>query len=197
MPSPTHGAWPASTGWLIVSILFANKLWISDASSMSLFWVARLPIKRPEGQARRISSRTSRRGTEHVPLADGRGRLWKIALSLAIVGALAAPFAFRTYKARLTYPTFVRLTVQEREKLAAILQDPNYCKSNDVICPEKGRYLLGGYYESYPHWVEYLTLKLSVAAATFAGVFGVALLIPMLVGGGNFLMRRYWKWLSA
>ena len=57
-PVPTHGGfeqgrndyerlerrWPASTGWLIASILFAHKLWIMDVTSMSLYWVARLPI---------------------------------------------------------------------------------------------------------------------------------------------------------
>ncbi|UGY27322.1 hypothetical protein HU675_0011485 [Bradyrhizobium septentrionale] len=37
---------PASTAWLVVSIVFASKLWIADASSMSLYWVARLPLKR-------------------------------------------------------------------------------------------------------------------------------------------------------
>src|ERR1019366_7405647 len=74
---------PASTGWLIVSIIFASKLWIGDVTSMSLYWVARLPIERPKGQ------------TSHAPRtalpAPGRSRRqWKIALSLAIFGALAS-----------------------------------------------------------------------------------------------------------
>src|SRR6266567_8019957 len=96
-----EGRWPASTGWLIVSILFANKLWIGDVTSMSLYWVARLPIKRPREQTSHLSPM---RRPERAVLATaaphgGRGRQWKIALSLAIVGALAAPFVFRTYKA--------------------------------------------------------------------------------------------------
>jgi hypothetical protein len=48
-----------------------------------------------------------------------RLRQWKIALSLAVVGALAAPFAFGTYKARPTYSVRVPLTAQEKEAAAA------------------------------------------------------------------------------
>src|SRR6266567_9238727 len=77
-----EGRWPASTGWLIVSILFANKLWIGDVTSMSLYWVARLAIKRPREQTSHLSPM---RRPERAVLAKaapngGRGRQWKIAL---------------------------------------------------------------------------------------------------------------------
>ena len=99
-----EGRWPASTGWLIVSILFANKLWIMDVTSMSLYWVARLPIERPKPTSPlRPKEQTSRaspslrelRALRKVAPA-GRRRHWKIALSLAIVGSFAGPFFFRT-----------------------------------------------------------------------------------------------------
>jgi hypothetical protein len=58
-----------------------------------------------------------------------RMRQWKIALSLAIVGALAAPFVFRTYKAPMEDIILVPLTAQQKEELQAglenLLNDPN------------------------------------------------------------------------
>src|ERR1700742_412186 len=79
---------PASTAWLVVTILFANKCWISDASSMSLYWIARLPIER--SQVVSPLARPQRPQDRAVPRQ--RSRQWKIAVSLAVVGGLAAPF---------------------------------------------------------------------------------------------------------
>jgi hypothetical protein len=108
--------WPASTGWLIVSVLFANKLWIMDVTSMSLYWVARLPIKRPREQTYLLPMRRPERAVLATAAPNGsRGRQWKIALSLAIVGALAAPFLFRTYKARPIHSVWVPLTAREKK----------------------------------------------------------------------------------
>jgi hypothetical protein len=58
-------------------------------------------------------------------------RQWKIALSLAITGALAAPFVFRTYKARPTYSVWSPLTAREKENLAVSLRNSNYCREFD------------------------------------------------------------------
>jgi hypothetical protein len=55
--------------------------------------------------------------TAQAPLAQR-----KIALSLAIVGALAAPFIFRTYKANPRFEEFVPLTAEQRERTEATLQ---------------------------------------------------------------------------
>src|SRR5260370_37604568 len=82
--------WPASTGLLIVSIFFSHKFWAWDATQMSLYWVARLPIERPSRQASPLASIKSSRTPAAQPIR--RSRQWKIALSLAIIGALAAPF---------------------------------------------------------------------------------------------------------
>jgi len=181
---------PASTGLLVASIILAHRLWVLDVTSMSLYWVARLPIKRPREQASRIS--------------PGILRLRKIALSLAIVGALAAPFAFRTYKLQPTYAVWVPLTAQEKGKLATSLQNSNYCRTQagnvviDFVCDhEKEKFELGGDYEYHADWPKYVAVNVGAAAATFVGVFSLAFLVPILIHGLAFLARRYWKWLNA
>lgn len=203
--------WPASTGWLIVSILLAHKLWIMDVTSMSLYWVARLPNKRPREQTSRISSMRRPERPVFVPVArnGGRRRQWKIALSLAIVGALAAPFLFRTCKARPTYSVWVPLTAREKENLVVSLQNSNYCQTDyrpgtddsfvaDFFChKEKEKFELGGDYEYHADQPKYLAMNAGVAGATFVSVFGLAFLIPMLIYGLAFLAQRYWKWLKA
>jgi hypothetical protein len=198
--------WPASTGWLIASILLAHKLWIMDVTSISLYWVARLPVERPKEQTSRISPmrRPERPVFVLVARNGGRRRQWKIALSLAIVGAVAAPFVFRTYKARPTYSVWLPLTAREKENFAVSLQNSNYCRrktDNDVIeflCYKaKEKFEQGGDYEYHPDHPKYLAMNVGVAAATFVSVFGLAFLIPMLIHGLAFLARRYWKWLNA
>lgn len=192
---------PASTGWLIVSILFANKLWISDATSMSLYWVARLPIPRVPFRSPLAPKNKGEAVISIAPNISRRSR--KIAVSLAIVGALASPFAFGTYKARPTYSVLVVLTAQERANRAAYLQS-NDCRmgTGDVIarilCARaKEEYELGRDYEYHPDLPSYLVLNVGVAVATFIGVLGLAFLIPMLVCGSAFLIRSYWNWLNA
>jgi hypothetical protein len=136
-------------------------------------------------------------------------RQWKIALSLAIVGALAAPFVFRTYKARPTYSVWVPLTAQEKENLAASIQNSSYCQTDyrrrtddsfvaDFICrKEKEKFELGGDYEYHPDGLKYLAVNVGAALATFVGVFGLAFLVPILIHGLASLARRYWKWLNV
>lgn len=89
-----------------------------------------------------------------------------------------------------------------REKnLALRLQNSNYCqgiRETEFYCfYDKERFELGGDYEYYPDRLKYLAVNVGVAAATFVGVFALVYLIPMLVRGFAFLIRRYWKWLSA
>jgi hypothetical protein len=131
-------------------------------------------------------------------------RRWKIALSLAIVGALAAPFVFRAYKARPTYSVWVPLTSQEKETLASSLQSSNFCRREtgsivvDFVCRrEKEKFEQGGDYEYRSDWQKYFAMNVGVAAATFVSVFGLTFLISMLVRGVASLIRRYWEWLSA
>jgi hypothetical protein len=280
--------WPASTGWLIVSIIFANKLWILDATSMSLYWVARLPIERPKrapswlerregkGQishapsgidsvcqtasvkeettielaienllAREVVTPTARsrknvmppeapvlgassgRRAFYSPAAPiGRLRRWKIALSLAVVGALAAPFAFRTYKAHPT--VWVPLTAKDKEERANYLDtddcesfedhffDQRYERSDcDMLKREGlstlnfkirlGEELATGERDTFhTDLPKYWMVNVGTAAATAVSLFGLAYLIPMLIRGVAFLARgiaflarRYWRWLNA
>jgi hypothetical protein len=194
---------PASTGLLIASIIFANKLWIADAASMSLYWVARLPIERPREQALPLAPIVSQRRAEHFvsdPRATARRRRqWKIALSLAIVGALAAPFVFRTYKARPEIWAPLPLEMSDSCRTATSA-DTEADFIADYLCrhPLPATTLIAGiYYEHHPDWPKYLALNGGVAAATFASIFALAFLIPLLVRGSAFLIRRYWKWLNA
>jgi len=193
-----EGRWPASTGWLIISVLFANKLWIGDVTSMSLYWVARLPIARPVSRSPLAPNKS--RPASIAPSGNRRPR--KIALSLAIVGALAAPFVFRTYKARPTYAAWVPLTAQERDNLGVYLRGHCRTETRDIgmnfICSEdRDEYEHGGKYNYYPSLPTYLALNASIAAATFLSIFVLAFLIPILVRGIALLVRRYWKWLNA
>jgi hypothetical protein len=57
-----------------------------------------------------------------------RVKQWKIALSLAIIGALAGPFVFRTYRLEPTYEILVALTAEEKESIAAELRKTNDCQ---------------------------------------------------------------------
>ncbi|MBR0705403.1 hypothetical protein [Bradyrhizobium liaoningense] len=133
----------------------------------------------------------------------GTGRLRKIALSLAVLGALAAPFAFGTYKARPTYSVWVPLTAQQKENLADRFEGSDPCRReidalNKIVCNRlREQYQQGGDYEYYPDLPKYLALNGGMAAAAFAGVFVLSLLFPMVIRGFAFSFRRYWKWLNA
>ena len=146
----------------------------------------------------------------------GRPRQWKIALSLAVVGALAAPFAFGTYNARPVSAVWVPLTAHDKEQRANYL-DTNDCKSFDNNSSDE----LFCYYdlrtgekdfkrriENELEWgtrrggvhadlLQYLAMNVGVAATTAFSLFGLAYLIPMLIRGVVFLARRFWRWLNA
>src|SRR5262249_34530942 len=49
----------------------------------------------------------------------------KLAISLAVIGAIAAPFAFRIYKMRPVSEMFVPYTAQEKERVAAYFKEVN------------------------------------------------------------------------
>jgi hypothetical protein len=152
----------------------------------------------------------------------GRLRQWKIALSLAVVGALAAPFAFGTYEAQPTYSVWVPLTAQEKENLANFLRTDD-CKflgkADQILCsifpgaeiqkePIRRELERGARETSHADLPKYWMMNVGIAAATAAGLFsltflipmlirGIAFLIPMLIRGVAFLARRYWRWLNA
>jgi len=139
-------------------------------------------------------------------------RQWKIALSLAVVGALAAPFAFRTYNVRTVSKVWVvPLTEKDKE------QRKNYLGTKDCAYFEVSSErlsCLGTERETFKRIIEEelergkraefhadlakdLALNVLIAAATGYILFLLAYLIPMLFRGIASLVRRYWNWLNA
>jgi hypothetical protein len=188
---------PASTGWLVVSIFFANKLWILDVTLMSLYWVARLPIERPKKRASALEPDASSTGTTpsvSVPFVPARRkRQWKLALSFAVVAAFAAPFVFGSYKMRPRVYV-VPLTAQERADLVTSVKrcgnDWSPQCASDRLTLRDGRYLRRDD-------LQYLGVNAVIALLTFVCVFVLAYLVPILTRGLAFLVRRYWQWLNA
>jgi hypothetical protein len=129
----------------------------------------------------------------------------KIAISLAIVGAIAAPFAFKTWKVRPTSEVSVPLTADEKQRISGYLEKTKNCETlmgqpgedrlnvfaRTYIC-ERDRESLqrGAEVNEYPSLPKYLAINLAAAIAAFVGVFGLTFLIPAIV-------RRYWLWLNT
>jgi hypothetical protein len=138
-------------------------------------------------------------------------RQWKIAFSLAIVGAIGAPFAFHTSKMHPTSETWVPLTQDQKASIAAHMEETDNCQtlegrvpksqsqgllSNNDFLREVGchgeldRLNRGGEFQVYFSTPKYLAANLAAAFGGFLGVFGLAFLLPAIV-------RCYWKWLNA
>jgi hypothetical protein len=126
-------------------------------------------------------------------------RQWKIAFSLAVVGALAAPFAFHTYKVRApAVPTWVPLTEEVKAGVIAYMKNTNNCQlvdqANDLALKacrfEQKALEEGGSYGPRPSMLLYLAINAAAMVIAFGAVFGLTYLLPALV-------RRYWRWLNA
>jgi hypothetical protein len=127
-------------------------------------------------------------------------RQWKIALSLAVVGALAAPFVFRTYKIRPpSVQTWVPMSEEVKAGVIAYMKRTNGCQNfvDQANSPaldscrfEQKALDDGGSYGSRPSIPLYLTLNAAVALITFGIIFGLTFLVPALA-------IRYWRWLKA
>ena len=115
---------------------------------------------------------------------------------------MAAPFIFRTYKARPSSQVEVPLTAEEKQNLAGLLQSP-FClrprTPNDKwICNYERQDLeRGTQFLNAPDPLKYLALNVGAAAATFASIFALSYLIPMLIRAIILLARSYWQWLNA
>ena len=142
-------------------------------------------------------------------------RQWKIALSLAIVGALAAPFVFGTYKADPRHLVSVPLTTHDKEQRANYLNSlTHHCSFFDAelfIRYQCYREKREGTIQNFEMRMEeelkkgetdewhadlpkYWMMNAGPAAATFVSIFALAYLIPLLIRG---VARRYWKWLNV
>jgi hypothetical protein len=123
-------------------------------------------------------------------------KLWKVAISLAAVGALAAPFVLGTWKGRPEKWVWVPLTEERRQEIESLLKAKNYCKDmdklNQFICEysyldplKEGREKV-----DQPDPFKYLVINLVVALVMFVGIFGLAMVIPPIA-------LRYWRWLRT
>ncbi len=116
---------------------------------------------------------------------------WKVALSLAILAAIAAPFVTHTVRMRPTTETWIPLTQDEKERISAELSKTSNCRtlseqfdakksmsnkpsvedfmdviSRDSICRDQLKSLeLGGYVESHPSILKYAAFNLASALA--------------------------------
>jgi hypothetical protein len=197
----------------------SQELIVLTASMSILYWAAGWGLHRSLAFGTRspILPRDDE-AAEELPVRPARSasllpqvnrRQWKIALSLAIVGALVAPFSFGTYKARPT--SGVKLPVTPEQKARWTDQVQGYrtsgvCESSgeraEIDCDAQHVYeklLKQGYVGPVYRFdiFKYLAVNIAVAAGTFISVFLLALLVPMLARAFSFLTRRYWKWLDA
>jgi hypothetical protein len=143
----------------------------------------------------------------------------KIAISLAVIGAIAAPLVFHTYQERPMAHALVPMTANEKATIAARLKETNNCETiadrvkqqlRDAGNLEPGRltdtlfrngdWLLctgqklqlerGGDFDDYPDTLKYLIINVAAAGSTFVIIFGLTYLLPAL-------SRRYWRWLNT
>ena len=54
---------------------------------------------------------------------------WKIAIPVAVVGAIAAPFVFGTWKMPQTSETWVPLTADQKAQLDIYMQNTENCRT--------------------------------------------------------------------
>ena len=124
-------------------------------------------------------------------------RLWKLATSLAVVAALAAPLVMGTWtlKAGGWHP----LPAAERDQIAKMAAETNNCTHFSPQDTEIGKTICtvllrdlhsGGRYESGDRitWT-FVVKNLEVMAGTFLFVFLAAMILPALGA-------RYWAWLK-
>ena len=126
----------------------------------------------------------------------------KIAISLALVAAIAAPFVFRTYRANPQVLVLEPLTPQQKENFTAFVARLNNCSELEKIpmdrlppeadeCFERKALLThGGDYKEQFSIPRYLAWNLGAGAAAFGLIFGMTYLLPALA-------RRYWRWLNT
>ena len=125
---------------------------------------------------------------------------WKVAISLATIGAIAAPFVLGTYKMRptpknWTYDRLVPLTADEKENIEAFLKETKNCEVladlvvQSVACHMNQRDLeRDGRYEIYISIDKYQATNAAAVVAGFVSVFGMTFFLPALI-------RLYWRWL--
>jgi hypothetical protein len=138
-------------------------------------------------------------------------RQWKIALSFAVVGALASPFVAGSYKARPTVDEWTKLAPAQKTSIAAYMEETKNCQTladrvpksqtqdllsnsdylRDFSCRDDLEKLTkGGEFVSHLSPLKYIATNLAVMLCGFPVVFGLMFLVPSIV-------RRYWGWLKT
>src|SRR6516162_2386744 len=126
---------------------------------------------------------------------EGLMKRWKVAISLATVGALAAPVIFGTWKHQSRSQHWKPLTEERRQEIENYLKAKNYCEDktnpDGVFCVYTSITLReGGEWRFGTDIIKYLAVNLAVALAAFAGIVGLAMVIPTI-------LSRYWKWMKT
>jgi len=115
-------------------------------------------------------------------------RRWKIAIPVAVVGAIAAPFVFGTWKMQSTSETWVPLTADQKAKLEIYMQNTENCRTFEAAFGEKDfcdmeleKLRAGGEYQYlYLSTPKYFALNIAVALGAFITVFSLAFFLPGL-----------------
>jgi hypothetical protein len=137
---------------------------------------------------------------------------WKIAISLAAVGAVASPVIVGTWQTRSNQARWIALTPERRDILLAEMERSKNCRfyetqveardivglkpdsddiSRAVLCHREREELdNGGRAERYFSLLRYLSTNGAVTVASFVGIFALAI---VLLG----VMRRYRLWLKT
>jgi hypothetical protein len=116
-------------------------------------------------------------------------RRWKIAIPVAVVGAIAAPFVFGTWKMPQTSETWVPLTADQKAKFDIYMQNTENCRTFEAASGDKDfcdmaleKLRAGGEYQYlYLSTPKYFALNFAVALGAFIAVFSLTFLLPGLV----------------
>ena len=81
---------------------------------------------------------------------------WKVAISLAILGAIAAPFVTHTVTMRPTTETWIPLTQDEKERISAEMSKTSNCRTLSEQFDAKKTWVLSR--QSKTLWMLYLEI---------------------------------------
>jgi hypothetical protein len=116
---------------------------------------------------------------------------WKVAISLALVAAVAAPFVSGTYKARIVTYWYEPLTDKQLgEAWTNLFQCEELRGEKDIRCLAERDWMERGIPHEERSPFRYIGLNLAAALTGSIVTFGLAMIVPVL-------LRRYWKWLST
>jgi hypothetical protein len=125
-------------------------------------------------------------------------RQWKIAMSLAVVGATAAPFITGAWQHPISRTNWISITQDQAAKATAFVRATNNCQHFDdpqqydqIVCHVLADQLRnGGEYSTIGVRREYWIANAAVSLAAFVIIFGLVMILPIVA-------RRYSGWLKT